>query len=49
METTVIGRQAQEAETEAIKQVIATLEHSQQNELSDEFVGLFLWASTSVF
>jgi uncharacterized protein (TIGR02246 family) len=28
-------------EIEAIKQVVATLEHSQQNELPDEFVGLF--------
>lgn len=41
VETTVIGQQTQEAETEAIKQVISTLEHSQQNELPDEFVGLF--------
>ena len=29
------------AEIVAIKQVVATLEHSQQNELPDEFVGLF--------
>ncbi|MFJ3791387.1 SgcJ/EcaC family oxidoreductase [Kitasatospora sp. NPDC090091] len=41
METTVIDQQAQEAEIEAIKQVIARLEHSQQNELPEEFVGLF--------
>ena len=32
---------AREAEIEAIKGVVATLEHSQQNELVDEFVGLF--------
>jgi uncharacterized protein (TIGR02246 family) len=41
MDMTVIDGQTQEAEIEAIKQVIATLEHSQQNELPDEFVGLF--------
>ncbi|TRO58992.1 SgcJ/EcaC family oxidoreductase [Streptomyces sp. IB201691-2A2] len=41
METTVMDQQTQEAETEAIKQVIATIQHSQQNELPDEFVGLF--------
>ncbi|WP_211301586.1 SgcJ/EcaC family oxidoreductase [Murinocardiopsis flavida] len=41
METTVIDQQTQEAEIEAIKQVIATLEHSQQNESPEEFVGLF--------
>jgi uncharacterized protein (TIGR02246 family) len=29
------------AESAAITQVIATLEHAQQNELPDEFVGLF--------
>lgn len=28
-------------ETAAIKQVVATLEHAQQNELPDEFVSLF--------
>ncbi|MFH8487782.1 SgcJ/EcaC family oxidoreductase [Streptomyces longisporoflavus] len=39
--TTVIDEQTQEAEIAAIKQVIATLEHSQQHELPDEFVGLF--------
>jgi len=32
---------ARDAEIEAIKGVVATLEHSQQNELVDEFVGLF--------
>jgi uncharacterized protein (TIGR02246 family) len=41
METTVMDHQTQEAETQAIKQVIATIQHSQQNELPDEFVGLF--------
>ncbi|MFG2138227.1 SgcJ/EcaC family oxidoreductase [Streptomyces sp. NPDC048650] len=41
METTVMDEQTQETEIEAIKQVIATLEHSQQNELPEEFVGLF--------
>lgn len=41
METTVMDQQTREAETEAIKQVIATIQHSQQNELPDEFVGLF--------
>ncbi|WP_395105234.1 SgcJ/EcaC family oxidoreductase [Actinomadura sp. SCN-SB] len=29
------------AEIEAIKQVVATVEHSQNNELPDEFAGLF--------
>jgi uncharacterized protein (TIGR02246 family) len=33
--------QTREAEVKAIKQVVATLEHSQQNELPDEFVSLF--------
>ena len=28
-------------DTDAITDVVATLEHSQQNELPDEFVGLF--------
>ncbi|MFG2827282.1 SgcJ/EcaC family oxidoreductase [Streptomyces sp. NPDC048434] len=41
MDTTVSDDQVQEAEIEAIKQVIATLEHCQQNELPDEFIGLF--------
>ncbi|MFE6163952.1 SgcJ/EcaC family oxidoreductase, partial [Streptomyces sp. NPDC056486] len=41
MNTTVIDGQVQEAETVAIKKVIAALEHSQQNELPDEFVSLF--------
>ncbi|HCT81595.1 MAG TPA: DUF4440 domain-containing protein [Micromonosporaceae bacterium] len=30
-----------ETEIEAIKQVVATIEHAQQNELPDEFVSLF--------
>ena len=30
-----------EAEIEAIKQVIATVEHAQNNELPDEFLSLF--------
>lgn len=38
MTTTAQNRQA---DIDAIKQVIATLEHSQQNELPDEFLGLF--------
>ena len=33
--------QAQADEIEAIKKVVASLEHAQQNELPDEFVGLF--------
>ncbi|GAA2812081.1 SgcJ/EcaC family oxidoreductase [Kitasatospora aburaviensis] len=41
METTVIDQQTQETEIEAIKQVIARLEHSQRNELPEEFVALF--------
>ncbi|MFB9721281.1 SgcJ/EcaC family oxidoreductase [Planobispora longispora] len=41
MNTTLIDEQTREAEIEAIKQVVASVEHSQQNELPDEFVGLF--------
>lgn len=41
METTFLDPQTQEAEIEEIKQVIARLEHSQQNELPEEFVSLF--------
>ena len=41
MSTTDIDAQTHEAEIEAIKQVVATVEHSQNNELPDEFVGLF--------
>lgn len=32
---------AVEAELDAIRKVVATIEHSQQNELVEEFVGLF--------
>ncbi|MDT0343569.1 SgcJ/EcaC family oxidoreductase [Streptomyces litchfieldiae] len=32
---------ARQTDIEAITQVVATLEHAQQNELPDEFVGLF--------
>ena len=41
MSTTIIDEQAHEAEIAAIKQVVAVVEHSQNNELPDEFVGLF--------
>ncbi|GGS90178.1 hypothetical protein GCM10010156_55690 [Planobispora rosea] len=41
MSTTAIDEQTRTAEIEAIKQVVATVEHSQQNELPDEFVSLF--------
>lgn len=41
MDATDIDEQAREAEIEAIKQVVATLQHAQQNERPDEFVGLF--------
>jgi uncharacterized protein (TIGR02246 family) len=41
MDTTNLNRQTREAEIEAIRQVVATLEHAQQNELPDEFVSLF--------
>jgi uncharacterized protein (TIGR02246 family) len=41
MDTTGTGDPTREAEIEAIRQVIATVEHAQQNELVDEFVGLF--------
>lgn len=34
-------READEAEIAAIRQVVAVLEHSQQNELPEEFLGLF--------
>ena len=33
--------QAREADVEAINEVVATIEHSQNNELVEEFVGLF--------
>jgi uncharacterized protein (TIGR02246 family) len=38
---TDVDEETRAVEIEAIKQVIATLEHSQQNELPDDFVGLF--------
>jgi uncharacterized protein (TIGR02246 family) len=41
MDATSIDEQTHAEEIEAIRQVIATLEHAQQNELPDEFVGLF--------
>ena len=41
MKTSAHDETTQAAEIEAIREVIATLEHSQQNELPDEFVGLF--------
>lgn len=37
----LIDEQTREAETEAIKQVVAAVEHAQNNELADEFVSLF--------
>ncbi|MGH3244483.1 MAG: SgcJ/EcaC family oxidoreductase [Spirillospora sp.] len=36
-----IDARAREAEIEAIKQVVATVEHAQNNELPDEFLALF--------
>ncbi|MEU5876495.1 SgcJ/EcaC family oxidoreductase [Spirillospora sp. NPDC047279] len=41
METTRFDEQAREAEIGEIKQVVATIQHAQQNELPGEFVGLF--------
>ena len=41
MDTTDIERHTRDAEIEAIKRVVSVLEHAQQNELPDEFVGLF--------
>jgi len=41
MSATDVVEQAHRAEIEAIKQVVARVEHSQNNELPDEFVGLF--------
>ena len=41
MDTTDIERPTYDAEIEEIKQVVRVLEHAQQNELPDEFVGLF--------
>ncbi len=41
METTDSERHTRDVEIEAIKRVVSVLEHAQQNELPDEFVGLF--------
>ena len=41
MGTADIDDETRAVEIEAIKQVVATVEHSQQNELPDQFVGLF--------
>jgi uncharacterized protein (TIGR02246 family) len=41
MEPTEIDHQSREAEIEAIKQVVATVQHATQNELVEEFLGLF--------
>jgi uncharacterized protein (TIGR02246 family) len=41
MEPTDIDHPSREAEIEAIKQVVATVQHATQNELVEEFLGLF--------
>ncbi|WP_084265647.1 SgcJ/EcaC family oxidoreductase [Actinomadura macra] len=41
MSTVDIDARTREAEIEAIEQVVATVEHAQNNELPDEFLGLF--------
>ncbi|RBQ14525.1 DUF4440 domain-containing protein [Spongiactinospora rosea] len=41
MSTTSIADQTSQADIEAIKQVVAKVEHVQNNELPDEFVALF--------
>ena len=41
MDTADIERPTYDAEIEEIKRVVSVLEHAQQNELPDEFVGLF--------
>jgi uncharacterized protein (TIGR02246 family) len=41
MDAPDIGRLPRAAAIEAIKQAVAVLEHAQQNELVDQFVGLF--------
>ncbi|MGW7538808.1 SgcJ/EcaC family oxidoreductase [Amycolatopsis sp. NPDC054798] len=41
MNTTYIDERTREAEIEAITKVVATVQHAQQNELVEEFVGLF--------
>src|SRR5919109_1374671 len=39
--TAHVDEEARAAEIAAIEEVVATVEHAQQNELPDEFVGLF--------
>jgi uncharacterized protein (TIGR02246 family) len=41
MSATDVDTPTHEAEIEAIKQIVATVEHAQNNELPDEFLGLF--------
>ncbi|RAY11316.1 DUF4440 domain-containing protein [Actinomadura craniellae] len=41
MSVTNLDAQTREAEIEAIKQVVATVEHAQNNELPEEFLSLF--------
>ncbi|GAA2119336.1 SgcJ/EcaC family oxidoreductase [Actinomadura alba] len=41
MSTTDTNAQTREAEIDAIKQLVATVEHAQNNELPDEFLRLF--------
>lgn len=41
MNATRISEQTRETEIEAIRRVVATIEHSQNNELPEEFLGLF--------
>lgn len=41
MSAAEINTSSHEAEIEEIKRMVATVEHSQNNELPDEFVGLF--------
>jgi uncharacterized protein (TIGR02246 family) len=41
MAPTDIDHQSREAEIEAIEQVVATVQHATQNELIEEFLGLF--------
>ena len=41
MDATDIEGHTREVEVEAIKRVVGVLEHAQQNELPDEFAGLF--------
>ena len=41
MDMTDIGRNTRDVEIEAIKRVVSVLEQAQQNELPEQFVGLF--------